>query len=84
MMHVMDAIERMESHLSGVSDLEGFVKNDLVFDATVRQLEIIGEASNNVSKSFQTEHPNVPWKDMIELRNVLIHEYFGVNAKIVV
>ncbi len=56
-----------------------FKKNKLVVDAVIRNFEIIGEASTHIPHTFRTTHPHVPWKQMTAMRNVLIHEYFGVN-----
>lgn len=81
--HIIEAIEKIEKYLGNIVTAEEFLVNDLVFDATVRELEIVGEASNNVSIEFQNSHAHIPWRKMIGLRNVLIHEYFGVNAKVV-
>lgn len=56
-----------------------FKRNSLVIDAVIRNFEIIGEASAHIPKTFQSAHPELPWKQMTAMRNVLIHEYFGVN-----
>lgn len=56
-----------------------FKKNKLVVDAVIRNFEIIGEASTHIPYTFRSAHPDVPWKQMTAMRNVLIHEYFGVN-----
>lgn len=52
-------------------------------DAVVRNLEIIGEASRHVPENITEKHPEIPWRDMGDMRNLLSHEYFGVNEKIV-
>jgi uncharacterized protein with HEPN domain len=52
-------------------------------DAVVRELEIIGEASNNLSPDFRPQHPHMLWRRMTDMRNFLIHEYFGRNTKVV-
>jgi len=52
-------------------------------DAIVRKLEIIGEAANNISDKFKARFPDVPWRDIIDMRNRLIHGYFGVDLNIV-
>ena len=49
----------------------------------MRELEIIGEASNNLSDEFRNNQIKIPFRDIIDMRNLLIHEYFGVNTKIV-
>ncbi len=60
-----------------------FKKDELVMDAVIRNFEIIGEASNHVPLVIQNAHPHIPWRRVIGLRNVLIHEYFGVDANAV-
>lgn len=60
-----------------------FKKNELVMDAVVRNLEIIGEASKNISPSTRLLYPDIPWDQMNGMRNILIHEYFGVDVSTV-
>lgn len=55
----------------------------MLLDAVIRNLEIIGEAARNLSDEVKMKYPEVPWKNMIGLRNVLIHEYFGIDESIV-
>lgn len=50
-------------------------------DAIIRQIEIIGEATSRISIVFKNEYPELPWVDMKDMRNKLIHNYFGVNIK---
>ena len=77
--HCIDKIEQYIGKLS----YEKFTKNSLVVDALIRNLEVIGEASRNVPEEIMQHYPDVPWKSMIGLRNLLIHEYFGVDLEIV-
>jgi len=51
-------------------------------DAIVRRLEIIGEAVKNIPAAFKTKHPDVPWKQMAGMRDVLVHEYFNVDLSL--
>jgi len=51
--------------------------------ALIKELEIIGEAANNISKECQSRYPDIAWKDMIGMRNRLVHVYFGINHNIV-
>ncbi|MEA3333229.1 MAG: HepT-like ribonuclease domain-containing protein [Pseudomonadota bacterium] len=60
-------------------ELEEFFTTKMIQDAVIRNLEIIGEAVKNLSLSFRTEHPDVPWKQIAGLYAVLIHHYFGVD-----
>ena len=51
--------------------------------ATIRSLEVIGEAAKHIPKSIRKQHPDVPWEDMAGMRDKLIHDYFGVNLEVV-
>jgi uncharacterized protein with HEPN domain len=63
-------------------DLEGFVKTGLNYDATVRNLELIGEAANHIPAQIQKECPSVPWRQLVATRNRLIHGYLGIDNDI--
>ncbi|MGU7774418.1 HepT-like ribonuclease domain-containing protein [Burkholderia sp. MR1-5-21] len=67
-------------------DKAGFVANMLVIDAVIRNIEVIGDASNKVRKhhrAFADEHPEVPWRGCYEMRSVVAHDYFKVDLDIV-
>jgi uncharacterized protein with HEPN domain len=57
--------------------------NRMLALSLVKELEIIGEAANNLSKDCQNRYPNVPWREIISMRNRLIHAYFGIDYNIV-
>ena len=59
-----------------------FLANEMCVDAVVRNFEIIGEASNHLSVEFKLDTPEVEWRKLIDFRNILIHNYFGVNYEI--
>ena len=80
--HIHDAIGCIEQYLQGVT-YDHFASDRMMMDATVRELEIIGEASKNLSDYFRDENPQIPWRQMRDTRNFLIHEYFGVNTKVI-
>ena len=80
--HILDAIISVEEYL-GNFDYKSFSNDKKTVDAVVRELEIIGEASNSLSDDFRNNHPEVPFRDIIDMRNILAHEYFGVNTKVV-
>ncbi|MHC4424611.1 MAG: HepT-like ribonuclease domain-containing protein [Planctomycetota bacterium] len=82
LLHILEAIEKIKGYIATV-DFDGFSDNDMMIDAVVRELEIIGEAARNLSGSFQDKHFEIPWYKIKAMRNVLIHEYFGVNLKVV-
>ena len=74
--------EKISAHLKKLS-LERFLKSDLHRSAIVRELEVIGEAANRVSSETQEQFKEIPWKQMIGMRNRLIHGYFDVDYSIV-
>jgi len=73
--HILDAISLIEKFYSEYGE------SDISQAAIERQLEIIGEASNNLAPKIRSNNPQVPWRDMINMRNILIHNYMGVNVK---
>jgi uncharacterized protein with HEPN domain len=79
--HIRDAIARIEKYTA--QGREGFHENTMVQDAVIRNLEVIGEAVRNLPPDLRRRHPEVPWRSITALRNVLIHEYFGVDLEIV-
>ena len=84
--HIAEAIERATGYLQPLQDLEALQKNQQIQDAVVRNIEIIGEAVNkiyNLAPGFVNRHPELPWARMRGMRNVVIHEYFFVDLKIV-
>lgn len=60
-----------------------FDKNRMALDAVIRNFEIIGEAGNHIPISIQNQYPLIPWKQIISMRNSLIHEYFGADNSVV-
>jgi uncharacterized protein with HEPN domain len=80
--HILDAVAQIEQYLRGVS-VDIYADNRMLQDAIVRQLEIIGEASGNLSKAFCNEHPEVPWGQIVAMRNRIAHDYMNVDMDIV-
>jgi len=75
---IMDAITKIERYIKNL-DYDAFTKNGMAIDAVIRNLEIIGEAARNIPDNVKERYPNVPWKRMVGLRNIVTHEYFGVD-----
>lgn len=79
--HIHEAIRRvMEYTATGRND---FLARTLLQDGVIRNLEIIGEATKKLSPELRARYPDVPWKNMAALRDVLIHNYLGVDLGIV-
>ena len=75
--HILEAIQKVETYTA--AGREAFMAGSHWQDATIRQLEIIGEATKQLSRELRAQCPDVPWRRMAGLRDVLIHEYFGVD-----
>jgi uncharacterized protein with HEPN domain len=79
--HIRDSIRRIERYTA--KGRRAFFDSTLHQDAVVRNLEVIGEAVRHLPEEFRRTHPEVPWRSVSALRNVLIHEYFGVDMEAV-
>ncbi|RKX51727.1 MAG: hypothetical protein DRP30_07465 [Thermotoga sp.] len=80
--HVRDAMKKVMKYLEN-KNKEEFIKNEILQDAVIRQLEIMGEAVKNLSLRIILDNPQIPWKGMVGLRDVLIHGYDKVNLEII-
>jgi len=81
LLHILDAIQRILAY-TGEGEA-AFFADTKTQDAVVRNLEIIGEATKNLSTELKEGHPEVPWKQVSGMRDKLIHDYFGVNFRLV-
>lgn len=79
---MLESINKIERYTRGLT-YDKFEKNEVVVDAVIRNLEIIGEAARNIPEEVRAKYPDIPWKRMIGLRNITIHEYFGVDLNII-
>jgi uncharacterized protein with HEPN domain len=80
--HIWDAIIEVETYLLS-SDLDEFMRNSMMRFACIKQMEIIGEAANHISDETKTKFSDIEWAQIIGMRNVFVHEYFGVDSQIV-
>jgi uncharacterized protein with HEPN domain len=79
---ILDAAAKIARYTDGF-DFETFAADDRTADAVTRNLEIIGEAARSIPGSVRARHPDVPWRLMRDMRNVLIHDYPGVDLEVV-
>jgi len=78
---MLTAMEKVQSYTKDMT-YDEFVATPVVFDAVIRNLEIIGEAARNVVTQGE-DTADIPWKNIVGLRNILIHEYFGIDPDII-
>lgn len=75
--HILECIQRIESYTRDGRDT--FMNTPMVQDAAIRNFEVIGEAAKRVSPELKQAHPDVPWRRIAAFRDVLIHDYMGVD-----
>ncbi len=80
--HILKAIAEIESFIRG-ADYEKFEQSSLLQSAVIRQLEVLSEAANHLSADTRDAHPEVAWPQIVGLRNLLIHQYFGVIPQLI-
>ncbi len=78
---IKDAINKIEKYTQKIS-FKKFANDQKTIDAVVRNLEIIGEAANQIPASIRKNYPDIPWSEIVDMRNKIIHEYFGVDIDI--
>jgi len=79
--NILESIEKIENYTA--NGREEFIKTPLIQDAVIRNLEIIGEATKKISQDLRNNYIEIPWREMAGLRDVLIHDYMGIDINIV-
>jgi uncharacterized protein with HEPN domain len=80
--HILEAIHEKETYLV-LSDFIEFMSNSRMRFACIKQMEIIGEASNHISEEIKSKFTDIEWAQIIGMRKVFVHEYFGIDTKLV-
>jgi uncharacterized protein with HEPN domain len=78
---ILESSEKISRYISNVK-YDDFIVDDIRVDAVIRNLEIIGEAIKNIPDEFKKDYPQIEWKKIARLRDILIHIYFGVDLQI--
>jgi len=79
---ILEAMTHVEEYTRGFS-YDDFIDDTKTVDAVIRNLLVIGEAAGRVPKTVRSRHPEIAWKNMTGLRNILVHDYFGIDLTIV-
>jgi len=77
LLDINEAIERIIEKLP--LSKEEFIQSDLLQVWILYHIQVIGEAANGISPEFQKQHQKIPWKDIIAMRHLLVHQYFGID-----
>ena len=78
----LEAVQKIQKYTEGFS-IDTFSRDSKTLDAVVRNLEIIGEAAKRIPDEIRSKYPGIEWKKITGLRDILIHEYFGINIEII-
>ncbi|MBW2566700.1 MAG: DUF86 domain-containing protein [Deltaproteobacteria bacterium] len=79
---IIEAIDKIERYTHGI-DFASWQNDEKTVDAVIRNLEVIGEASSHLPSEVQEQYEDVPWDMMKGIRNILAHEYFGIDLEII-
>jgi uncharacterized protein with HEPN domain len=82
LLHIIDAISEIEDYTRNIS-LATFLDNSMMRFASIKQLEIIGEAANYLTSETKNKFSDIEWKQIIGMRHILVHEYFGIDGNLI-
>ncbi|RJX16888.1 MAG: DUF86 domain-containing protein [Desulforudis sp.] len=80
LIHISESIARIESYTSGM-DFAAFIKNTLVQDAVIRNPQVLAESTQRLSGEFKAQHVEIEWYRIAGMRNILVHDYLGIDLE---
>jgi uncharacterized protein with HEPN domain len=82
LIHILESIDEIEKYTAD-SSIEQFMQNSMMRFASVKQIEIIGEAANHITEETKQKFNDIQWRQITGLRHVLVHEYFGIDSNLI-
>lgn len=80
--HIIESADLATEYIKGKRQKEFFLDIQLQ-DSVIRRIEIIGEAAKKIPDDFRKKHPDIPWRNIAGMRDIIVHEYFGLDLKLV-
>lgn len=82
LIHIEESIDRIHAYVAGL-DFHDFMQKSLVQDAVLRNLQVLAESTQRLSADFKAAHPEIEWYKIAGLRNILVHDYLGIDMETV-
>lgn len=82
LLHIIDAISEIENYTSSIN-FDTFLENSMMRFASIKQIEIIGEAANFITTETKNKFTEIQWRQIVGMRHILVHEYFGIDNNLV-
>lgn len=83
LLHILESIARIDRDIGKIHSVQDLRAEETIQDAIIRRLEIIGEAVKNIPADFKKDYPGVDWKGIAGMRDVIVHQYFGIDLKLI-
>lgn len=80
--HILLSIAKIKEYTNNLSRSD-FENNEMIQDAVIRNIEIIGEATKKISENLKSSYLEIPWREMVGMRDKLIHDYMGIDLEVV-
>lgn len=80
---ILNAISTIQTYTKGISSYSDFISNVMLSQAVYFNFTVIGEAASQIPQNFKGLHPNIEWRIIKDMRNYIVHEYFGISPKII-